>query len=949
MSDLAAGNSRSFSFASFVLIPERQLLLEGGVPVRIGGRALDILTALVERHGELVSKDELFSRVWPDTVVEEANLKVNMAALRRVLGDGSRGMQFIATVVGRGYRFVVPVTSSDRGEPAIEPRAAPKRRHNLPANTARIFGRDEQIEGMRRDLDESRLLSIVGAGGVGKTTVGLAVAAHAVESYADGVWFVELAPLKDPALVPSAIATTLGFRAQSASLLAALCEFLRDQELLLVLDSCEHLIDAVAACAHRILAEAPRVRLLVTSRESLRVSGERVRRLSGLPTPPASPVLSAAKALEFPAIQLFVDRAAEKLESFRLSDADAPVVSEICRKLDGLALAIELAATRIDAFGLTGLQRQLDDRLSLLHGHRTSVERHRTLTATIDWSYELLPESERRLMRRLSTFVGSFSLRSACAVANGADGGHGKVVEELANLVAKSLVVVEAGDVEVQYRQLDTTRSYALDKLAANGEIDDARLRHAQHFLELSELAARERDRVPRAEWLSRHAHPIDDVRAALTWAWNTPERADLAVRLTVATIPSWKQLSLVEECRTAAAVALDERYRAHRTEQDDLILNLTLGASVLHTRGPLLLVKTCLTNALELAEKLHDTSAQLECLRGLSEYELWTGDSRSALGVAEKIRALSAQGEEKRRGDADAPTGSALSFLGDLAASRQHLESIVNRPLTHHAFTDSTRFDFDQRLTARGTLATVLWLQGFPEQALEMARRQREEAEASQSAVSLCYALLHGSAIVSLYVRDLEAADRFFDQGVKHATKHDLTVWRAMATCSRGRWALDSGKPLDLDEYRNALSELHAGGFRMRYANYLTNYGDALTRRGDFAEGLAYIDEAIALSRDRGQFLGVPEMLRIKGDAFRARGERERDKAVECYLESIECARGLGALSWELRSATSLVELWREAGGNDHAEVTLSAAFAQFREGFETGDLKRARVLLRR
>ena len=239
------------------------------------------------------------------------------------------------------------------------------------------------------------------------------------------MWLVDLAPLKDPSLVPNAIATAIGLAAHSANMLAALGGFLRDREMLLLLDSCEHIIDAVAACANRILADAAGVKILATSREPLRVKGERVRRLPGLGTPFASSGLKAEEALAFPAIQLFVDRAADRLESFSLSDADAPMAAEICRKLDGLALAIELAATRVDAFGVSGLLDQLDNRFRLLEGHRAGPERHRTLTATIDWSYDLLSESERAVMRRLSVFAGAFSLDSACAVA--ADEGIDRV------------------------------------------------------------------------------------------------------------------------------------------------------------------------------------------------------------------------------------------------------------------------------------------------------------------------------------------------------------------------------------------------------------------------------------------------------------------------------------------------------------------------------------------
>uniref|UniRef100_UPI003100FDCC ATP-binding protein n=1 Tax=Neorhizobium sp. EC2-8 TaxID=3129230 RepID=UPI003100FDCC len=793
-------------------------------------------------------------------------------------------------------------------------------------------------------MQDARIVSIVGAGGIGKTTIALAVAEHTVGLPRDGVWLIDLSPLKDPTLVPNVIATAIGLAAHSANMLAALSGFLRDREMLLVFDSCEHIIEAVASSVDRILTDASGVKILATSREPLRVKGERVRRLPGLATPAETRELTAKAALAFPAVQLFVDRATDRLESFNFGDADAPIVAEICRKLDGLALAIELAATRVDAFGIAELFEQLDDRFRLLQGHRGGIERHRTLTATIDWSYDLLSDSERAVMRRLATFAGAFSLDSACAVAD-AQTDRPRVIEDIASLIAKSLLTAEVHDTEVGYRMLDTTRAYALEKLAANDE-QSARRRHAEHCLELIALAKTDADRLPRAEWLARHGAKTDDIRDAMRWAFTSPAAAALGVRLTVAAIPFGKQVSLVEECRMAVERALDDRFRAHRSTRDDLMLNLTLGATLLHTRGPLLQVKSALTTALGIAEELADTDLQLACLRGLSEYELWTGDSHSAIAVANKIRALET-GHETAAGDANAQAGSALSWLGALAASRHQLENIVRKPVSQNLRTDAARFEFDQRLTAQGALATVLWLQGLPDQAAAVADRQLKEAEASNYAVSLCYALLHGSLIIAMYVRDYDAAWGYLDSGLEHATKHGLSIWRNMGMCTRGRMNLYTDRPFDLAAYRDALAEVLNGGFRMRYPNYLTNYGEALARQGDLAGGLAAIDEAMEISQSRGQVVGMPEMLRIKGNVIRFQDPAGLDKATECYRKSIELARRDGALSWELRSAISLVKLSRERGRDDEAEDILASAYNRFQEGFSTGDLRRARALL--
>ena len=514
--DLPDRISRSFAFGPFTLVPERQLLMRGDAPVRIGGRALDILVALIERPGELVSKRELMARVWPRTVVEEANLKVNVAALRRTLGDGGPDdARYIATVTGRGYQFIAPVTTSDSSDLALTSAAATTRRHNLPTGTTRIVGRADAIDAIRRDFEVSRLVTIVGPGGIGKTTVALAVAELALGSFRDGVWLVDLALLKDPNLAPNTIATAIGLSGNSVNTLSALCESLRDREMLLVLDSCEHIIDAAASCASKILAEAADVKVLVTSREPLLVPGERVRRLSGLGTPPSSPHLNAEEALTFPAIQLFVDRATDRLESFKLSDSDAPTVAEICRRLDGLALAIEFAATRVDSFGVGGLLKQLNDRFRLLIGRRAGPERHRTLTATLDWSYSLLSDSEAALLRAVSVFAGVFDIDGASAVA---DVAPAETAERLAQLAAKSLLATDLDADHIAYRLLETTRTYCLERLRVSGEDHAVRQRHAEHMCTTLERAASEWAQRPAGEWGSAYGRVIDDLRGALTW-----------------------------------------------------------------------------------------------------------------------------------------------------------------------------------------------------------------------------------------------------------------------------------------------------------------------------------------------------------------------------------------------------------------------------------------------
>lgn len=949
MTDIpAVPTLRSFAFGPFTLIPERQLLLNGETPVRIGGRALDILTALVERPGELISKRELLSRAWPNTIVEESNLKVNMAGLRRVLGEEMGASQYIVTVIGRGYRFVGTVVPSSATGPAVDIDDG-RRNHNLPTGTTRVVGRDDVIEAIGCDVDGARLVSIVGAGGIGKTTVALAVAERALTSARDGVWLVDLASLTDESLVPNAIAAAIGFAANSTNMLAGLCCYFRNRELLLLLDNCEHLIEAVALSVSRILAEAPDVKILTTSREPLRLKGERVRRLPPLGTPPVSASLGAAEALAFPAVQLFVDRAMDRLESFVLTDADAPLVAEICRRLDGLALAIELAATQLDAFGVGQLFQLIDDHLRLLHGHRAGPARQLSLTATIDWSYNLLSDSEKIVMRRLSVFSGGFNLASARAVI--ADEGIDpvQVVEDIASMVAKSLLSAEPRDVEVEYRQLHTTRVYARSKLMEHGELADASRRHAEYFLDRARAANAAAGQLTKREWVARHGGMIDDVRAAMSWSFGSIADAGIGVGLTVAAIPFWEHLALVEECRIAVERALDDRYRAYLGDRDELLLCMAHGATLFHTRGPLPEVRATWVRALELARISGDTDRQLSCLKSLSDHDIWTGELHSALTVTDEIRSIAvARNDHAAATGIDMQAGVALRYLGRLEEARRCLERSLAGQEAAIAPQDSARFEFDARLIAQGSLALVRWMQGYPDQALDMAEQQRADALHSKHAISICSAFLNTTCPMALDAGAFDLAAQSLDFISHYADEHGLTVWSAMAVCLRGRLDLELGNMSGIDTLPAALATLHDVGFRVRYPAYLAIYADGLMRRGDIDHAHATIDEAVAQSKTRDQVWCLPELLRVKGDIARAEGGRKSTPIASAkYLEAIQIARDQGALTLELRTLLSLVDLHLGTRQEGEARDRLAAAYGRFQEGFETQDLRRARMLL--
>ncbi|SFU69913.1 ATP-binding protein [Pseudoduganella namucuonensis] len=476
------------AFSSFRFYPTRRMLYDEGRPIRLGSRAIDILHVLLERAGETVTKDQLIARAWPDTIVEEGNLRVHVAALRKTLGG-----RHIESVVGRGYCFTAPVVRGGAGAPPSTPPGGDAAQvvylpqgEGLPPQPTRVFGREHTVAALAEQLAERRFVTITGTGGIGKTTVALATAEHMQPQWRQGVVFVDLAPLTDASQVPRALAAALVMENPERADLAAIIGALRSHHLLLILDSCEHLLEPVSLLAERMLQGAQGVRLLATSREPLRAEGEWVHRLQVLEQPPESGAagMTLARALAYPAAQLFAERVQASAAGVRLDDADVPQIVEICRRLDGIPLAIELAAARVELFGVRGLAVRLDDCCQLLKGgRRTAKARHRTLEATLDWSYALLGERERRMLHRLSVFRRRFTLEEALHI--GADHGGGmeaameQAMEALSNLVSKSMLATVADTGAARYRLLETTRAYAAAKLAESGEHDAVLARYA--------------------------------------------------------------------------------------------------------------------------------------------------------------------------------------------------------------------------------------------------------------------------------------------------------------------------------------------------------------------------------------------------------------------------------------------------------------------------------------
>jgi predicted ATPase/DNA-binding winged helix-turn-helix (wHTH) protein len=922
--------------------------------MELGGRAFDVLVVLIEAKGAVVSKDELMRRVWPGRIVEENNLQAQVKALRKAFAD----RDLIRTVVGRGYQFrrevrTRPGTHIERAQPGTASIvSAPRAPTNLPAPTSDLIGRSVEIAEVVGIMADHRFVTLSGTGGIGKTRLALEVARRRRPEFTDGVWIAELGSLSDPQLVPVTVAAALGLELGSGVVSPErIAAEVGSKHIMLVLDNCEHVLDAAARMVEALLHGNVAARVIATSREPLRAESEYLYRVPPLAVP-AEDTQALEDVLRRDAIALFVARAQAADPHFTVDRQSAAAMTAICRRLDGIPLAIELAAARASTLGAQELAARLDDRFSLLtEGRRTALRRHQTLRATLDWSYELLTEPQRRVLRQLSIFVGGFTLAAASAVIMNAEILASNVVDGVANLVTKSLVVADIGGPTVHYRLLETTRAYALDKLAEHGELEQVARKHAEYYRDLCRQAEAEWEMRPAAEWLADYARQLGNVRAALDWAFSPPGDASIGVALTAAAVPLWCQLSLLDECRRRVEDALSHvAPGSNRDIRSQMQLETALGLSLFHTKGPARETGAAWIRALAIADRLEDTEYQLRALWGLWSHRMSSGEYRAALAFAERFRGLTAkQPDPAARLIADRMVGSMRLYRGDQTSARRHIERLLSRYVDPLHRSHMIRFVWDQRVAGEIILAVILWLQGFPDQAMGTVQRTIERARVSDHAISLCYTLARAACPVALWVGNLAAADRYVSMLLDQSAKLAMSVWQAEGRCFKGMLSIKRDRDdTGLQALRSALDELHETGSILRDSAFLCALAEGLAGTGQVVEGLAVVDQALERSESSEQRWCIAELLRVKGDLILLENGPDAAAAAEDrFRQALGWARRQGALSWELRAATSLARMWRDQGRSKEAHELLAPVFDRFTEGFDTADLKATKALL--
>jgi predicted ATPase/DNA-binding winged helix-turn-helix (wHTH) protein len=931
----------ALSFGPFNVVPGERLLTRDGVALPLGARTFDTLIALLARPNQAVSKLELMAQVWPGITVEEANLRFHIAALRKALGDGRNGARYIATLSGRGYCFVAPVLRRDI--PASR-RSTPKAEFQpvkLPNQLQRMIGRADAVFRLSEKLLTSRFVTIVGPGGVGKTAVAVSIAHDLLEVFSGAAHFVDLGALSDPDLVATSILLMLGLPVQTDDPRPELLAHLHDKKLLLVLDNCEHVIAGAAPLAAEIFHAAPSVHILATSRERLRVEGEQVYKLAPLEVPPEIPGLTEVAAETYPAIQLFLERATASGVSLDLSDDTVGIVASICRKLDGMPLAIELAAGRVEAYGLQQTAALLDERLSLLwQGQRTAPARQKTLQATLDWSFGLLSDVERLVLRRLAVFAGHFTIDAALEVVPDESVDRSVLFDTIDSLVARSMVASSPVGAMMRYRLLDTTRTYLLE---LEGDEAVVAARHATYYRRWLEQAGTKWTKLPSADERAIHFSTLHNVRAALEWCFGAGGDLRLGIELAAAATPIFLAMSLLVECRRWSERALLSIDHLPRSSAEEMHIQAALGLTLMFTLGNSEAARAALCRSLEIAELRGDDVNQLQLLGRAHIFHERMGKFDAALRYAQRSLVVSSViGDPGADALARSLLGVSLHLAGDHREAKKMLELAREGPDTERI---STVHGFDHRNRAGIALARELWLQGQPANALQLARHTVAEAARMDHPITLCIALIWAVSIF-LWNGDLDAADEHIERFIALAQSRSLRPYLAVGRGVKGELAIRRGDAeRGVETIKGCLQELHEAGYELLTTAFNIALIEGAMALDRLEKAAVLIDDAIERVGRNGDRFYMPELLRLKGRALLSHSPPKRDEAEVHLMGSLELGRRQGATAWALRAAIDLGEL----AGRKGTKSTLQSLLDRFAESSDTADTRAARNLLRK
>ena len=921
-----------------------------GSPVPVGARAFEIVEVLAQSAGELVTKDELMNRVWPGAFVNDNALQVHISAVRKALGPLRTVLK---TESGRGYRLLGSWTTRDQGPARVAPQqlrvfeATPGT--NIPAVAAGLVGRSTAIQRLRDFVSAYRVVTLTGPGGIGKTALALEVASGLLGEFEGAVRLVELASLSDPDLVPTAVASVLGLKLGGEEISAqAVARAVGETNLLLILDNCEHVINAAATLVETFVRRCPRTTIVATSRETLRIDGEYVYRVPPLEVPTGDEK-EPDQILGHSAVELFIARAKALDSDFSPHSETLLSVAAICRHLDGIPLAIEFAAARAAILGVQPVAAGLHDRFAVLvAGRRTALPRHRTLRATLDWSYELLPEAERLLLRRLAIFAGGFTLEAAAAVIEDSE-NLPSIADGISNLITKSLVMLDHSSSVGRWRLLETIRAYALEKLAESGEAQSIARRHVEFYCDLFETAASSSRLQSLSENLDRFDLEIDNIRAALNWTFSNVDVLRLGIKLASKAVNFWLSTSLLTECcewctRALAHLGVDADTR------DEMPLQCGLGISLIRTKGMTPEAEAALIRVAALSDEFMFINYQLLAIFGLWLFRLHGAKLQECLALAGRYEAIAkAFGTPFASATAEQLLGQSQYFLGEYASAATSLQRArAWYPMIKTARVVAPRDDADLQVVNSCYEAVTLWSLGFVDRAIRAREDALKEARDINHPISLCLALAFSSSFLLVKMGDLETAEHCINELIDLSGEHSLIPRHAFGLCAKGSLMAARGDVMSADRFlRDGLQRMRETGYRLYYAFFHAEWAMVLASSGLPDKGAAEIDAAQRYAEESQSLWCLPEVLRIKGEIFQKRDPADFRVIEGHFQRSQTLAHSQEGLSWELRAALSLARLRVTQGRRGEATQILAPVYDRFTEGFDTADLLAAKQLL--
>ena len=918
-------------FGDFVFDSDTRELLSGGNRLTLSPKAFQLLEVLIENRPRALSKSVLLDRLWAKTFVVEANLSNLVGEIRHALGEDSRTPRFVRTIPRFGYAFQCvetnpePQRDDELGSHLVAPSVTPLApgrdrisRNNLPQQLTRFIGRQRELEAVRSLVSQSRLTTLCGAGGIGKTRLALEVARDSLDEYADGVWLVEFASISDSHLIPQTVASALDLREERGrSITDAVTSYLKSRHLLLVLDNCEHVIGAIAQLADVLLRNCPNLYVLATSREALAIAGETLFRVPPLSLPDTATGLDAAGLGKHEAVELFVERVRAVRAAFVLNESNAALVAKVCIHLEGIPLAIELAASRLKVLSIEQIAARLGDRLKLLRGgSRTSLPRHQTLLAAIDWSYNLLSETEKTLFRRLSVFSGGWTLEAAENVCVGEPVDRDNLLEMLSGLIDKSMVLMDERDGQQRYRFMMTLLEYAQERLLQTQEAAAIYRAHAGFF---SALVLEGESRSMSADektWLDRIKPEYDNIRLVLNWT--SKEEPEAGLRLAAGLWRFWYLNGYWEEGRRWLAQMLKRQPASTDTVGRAKAINRLAAIAVMEGDGNT--AQELATQALSMAR---DSAAHREAAFALNTQAIIAGehcDFSAARALLEESLCI-----RRELGD-QALTANTLNNLGILSFRRGEFDAA-------RAFYEESLANFrgigDRHGTAmalvnQGELASRTGDRSGAQlkfqEALALAKELQDRSLIPVAMNSLGKVLLSEGNDVAAYQLINETLVVFRDLGDK---RHIATTLVSLATLAEHRACDVEAESL----YEESVAHFRELGDQLELAASLNSLGRLATRHGDYTTARAHHEEALTITQQVGSKPGIARSLSGLADLARLKGDYAMASLL--YKQSLATCQDVNNQAESLQTLEHFAGVMIASGQSERSVRILGAAQA--------------------